>query len=92
MPSRTKMYLNLQTGLDGLSLEETAEIGMTAKPKIDGLSLSLRYEAGALVHAATRGDGTIGEDVTNNVKTIADIPHDLGPGLLMCLRCAARYI
>ena len=64
-----------------LSLEETAEIGMTAEPKIDGLSLSLRYEAGALVHAATRGDGTIGEDVTNNVKTIADIPHDLGPGL-----------
>ena len=64
-----------------LSLEETAEIAMTAEPKIDGLSLSLRYEAGALVHAATRGDGTIGEDVTNNVKTIADIPHDLGPGL-----------
>ena len=64
-----------------LSLEEAAEIGMTAEPKIDGLSLSLRYEAGTLVHAATRGDGSIGEDVTKNVKTIADIPHHLGPGL-----------
>ena len=59
----------------GLGNEQTLDF--TAEPKIDGLSLSLRYENGVLVQAATRGDGETGENVTANARTIADIPQKL---------------
>jgi DNA ligase (NAD+) len=60
-----------------LNLAEDAPLRFTAEPKIDGLSLSLRYEGGRLVNAATRGDGYEGEDVTANARTVAEIPHQL---------------
>ncbi|MBC8128866.1 MAG: NAD-dependent DNA ligase LigA, partial [Rhizobiaceae bacterium] len=60
-----------------LGLGDAAPLAIAAEPKIDGLSLSLRYEEGRLVSAATRGDGAVGEDVTANALTIDDIPHRL---------------
>ena len=60
-----------------LRLGEDEVLALTAEDKIDGLSCSLRYEKGVLVQAATRGDGTVGEDVTPNVRCIADIPQTL---------------
>ncbi|MFL6723815.1 MAG: NAD-dependent DNA ligase LigA [Sphingomicrobium sp.] len=58
-----------------LSLPASEPVALTAEPKIDGLSCSLRYERGRLMLAATRGDGTVGEDVTANARTIRDIPQ-----------------
>jgi DNA ligase (NAD+) len=60
-----------------LNLAPDADVALTAEDKIDGLSLSLRYEKGHLIQAATRGDGSVGEDVTANVAYISDIPQRL---------------
>ncbi|MBE1282328.1 MAG: NAD-dependent DNA ligase LigA [Rhodobacteraceae bacterium] len=60
-----------------LGLDREAALSYTAEPKIDGLSLSLRYENGELVQAATRGDGETGENVTANARTIQALPHRL---------------
>lgn len=60
-----------------LGLSDDAPLAFTAEPKIDGVSLSLRYEDGQLVQAATRGDGSVGENVTANARTISDIPARL---------------
>ena len=65
---RLKRYLNMPSA---------QHLEYTAEPKIDGLSLCIRYEDGYLVLASTRGDGSIGENVTENAKTIADIPHTI---------------
>src|SRR4051794_24020447 len=65
---RVRRFLNLDAG---------APLVFTAEPKIDGLSLSLRYERGRLLGAATRGDGAVGEDVTANARTVREIPDRL---------------
>src|ERR1700680_4911489 len=60
-----------------LKLGDDDKIDFSAEPKIDGLSMSLRYEGGELVTAATRGDGAVGEDVTANIRTLEDVPKKL---------------
>src|ERR1700686_4733639 len=60
-----------------LKLADDETIAFSAEPKIDGLSMSLRYEDGELVTAATRGDGSEGEDVTANIRTLKDVPQQL---------------
>ncbi len=60
-----------------LRLGDDDNIDFSAEPKIDGLSMSLRYEGGELVTAATRGDGAVGEDVTANIRTLEDVPKKL---------------
>ena len=60
-----------------LKLSDDEKITFNAEPKIDGLSMSLRYEDGALVTAATRGDGSEGEDVTANIRTLKEVPQQL---------------
>ena len=74
-----------------LKLAEDDSIDFSAEPKIDGLSMSLRYEGGELVTAATRGDGAEGEDVTANIRTLEDVPKKLKAATCpISARCAAR--
>ncbi len=75
--SETDMVDFVQRVRRFLGLDESASVALTAEPKIDGLALSLTYQAGRLIRAATRGDGKIGEDVTANARTIATIPAQL---------------
>ncbi len=60
-----------------IDIDKDKQVALACEPKIDGLSISLRYEDGVFTVGATRGDGTTGEDVTPNLRTVKDIPHEL---------------
>ncbi len=70
----------------------SGEVAFNCELKIDGLAMSLLYEGGRLVTAATRGNGEVGEDVTQNVATIEAVPKELGPVLPRASRSGARSI
>ncbi|HEV8063916.1 MAG TPA: NAD-dependent DNA ligase LigA, partial [Acidimicrobiales bacterium] len=82
--TRTERLLGLDAGA-------AAALAFVCEPKIDGLSISITYEGGKLLRGATRGDGLVGEDVTANVATIADVPHLLSdPGVALPERLEVR--
>ena len=63
--------------LKELTDNPNSQLELLAEPKIDGLSITLRYENGLFISAATRGDGSVGEDVTDNIRTLKDLPFKL---------------
>jgi len=75
--SEDELYEFHRRVLDRLELDDEAELIYAAEPKLDGAAVSLLYEDGVLVRGATRGDGTTGEDITHNVRTIESIPLKL---------------
>ena len=72
-----EFIMGIKRFLKELSNDASTELEMVAEPKIDGLSISLRYESGLFVSAATRGDGEVGEDVTENIKSLKEVPLSL---------------
>ena len=94
--------LSLDNAFSGDDLEAFEErnankLGLSAltfccEPKLDGVAMSLLYEDGVLVRAATRGDGTTGEDITHNARTMETVPLRLQVATIRrCSRCAAKW-